>query len=139
MNLEAIVVAVSKDLARMDKVYRRPVFDEWAVVEFQPDRDAVLYYHGPRAETIRDDLADDLTALRGELHKGSHSAGQFEFSRDAAGTTVDAFIALGRKTYLIFNHTSKTMREITADPLWTAAQLHFVNLSERLANEPLHC
>lgn len=137
MKLEAIIAAVQRDFGRMQKVYRRPIFDEWAIVRFTPAEDSILHYTGPRSEAIGEALASDLQALRGELAKGRHLPGQFEFARAAAGTAADAFLALGEDVYLICNHTTKTMNEITADPLWTAAQVPFVDLSERIAADPI--
>ncbi|MFP4542506.1 MAG: hypothetical protein ACLFR7_12840, partial [Opitutales bacterium] len=128
---------VEEAFTRMNTIYRRPVFDEWAVVDVQPEGEAILHYTGPREESIQTSLADDLCTLRTDLSRGPHEPGDFEFNRTAEGTSADAFIALGQSAYLICNHTTKTMQEITADPLWTTAQVRFLDLTQRVAADPL--
>lgn len=137
MKLDAAIALVSQHFARMDKVYRRPVFDEWALVRLEAETDTILHYTGPRPDAIAAELPDDLKYLRAELQRTDHPAGAFEFARTAAGTGVDAFLVLGDGNFLVCNHTTKTMQEVASDPLWTAAQGHFVNLSERFGVDPL--
>jgi hypothetical protein len=137
MDLESAIDRTVKTLGQMNRAYRRVVFDEWAIVALHADRDEILSYDGPRRETIADALPGDLHHLREALAEGDHLPGQFEFARAAAGATADAFLALGSCIYLICNNTQLTMGQIAADPLWKAAQGYFVDLTERVAQDPI--
>jgi hypothetical protein len=63
--------------------------------------------------------------------------GDFEFAPDAAGTHFDACLRLGAASYLICNHTTKSMAQIRQSPNWLAAQKPFVELSEKFRADPL--
>lgn len=63
--------------------------------------------------------------------------GDFEFAPDATGTHFDACLRLGSASYLICNHTTKSMAQIRLSPKWLAAQKPFVELSGRFPADPL--
>jgi hypothetical protein len=46
-------------------------------------------------------------------------------------------MALGSECFLICNNTVQSMDAITADPLWLAAQVPFVELSDKFREDPL--
>ncbi|MFM2295218.1 MAG: hypothetical protein RLZZ350_1631, partial [Verrucomicrobiota bacterium] len=53
------------------------------------------------------------------------------------GTQVEAFMIVGQGVYLICNHTSRSMDAITKNPLWLAAQIPFVELSDTFRRDRL--
>ena len=63
--------------------------------------------------------------------------GDIEFVPDAADTCYDAFMKLGPASYLVLNHTVKTMDEIRADSKWLGAQAVLFELSEKFRADPL--
>ncbi len=135
MNLEHAKTAIATALNAMAKAYGRAVFDEWAVVRLEPAVE-VLYYSGPRAVKFQASLQDDLVHLREELSKAGDAPGEFAFSREADGSSFDAFVYLGAGTFLLCNNTTKSMKEVTADSLWLKAQTPFVSLSEKFLADP---
>ena len=44
-------IAVTLALGRMNALYNKPVFDEWVLVKLASEKGAILFYHGPRAES----------------------------------------------------------------------------------------
>lgn len=121
----------------MNETYRRPVFDEYLIVEAAKDGAKVHAYVGPREDSILDSIADETTALR---EAGSHinsTPGQFDFTREGVGSDFDAYICLGEQLYLLCNNTEKSMEEVTADPNWLAAQGVFLNVSQYFAVDAL--
>ena len=73
------------------------------------------------------ELTEDQTALGGE----------FSFTREGEGASMDAYICLGPDVYFFCNHTQKSMYEITQDPQWLESQGEFLNLSQFFAVDPL--
>ena len=51
-----------------------------------------------------------------------------QFVPDAADTRYDAFMKIGPTSYLVLNHTVKTMNEIRADGKWLGAQAVFEHI-----------
>lgn len=117
--------------------YARPVFDEWAILALTGNSGAVLAYEGPRAERFRRNVAADAEPLRGRTAGKQLADGDIEFAADAAGTQYDAFVKLGSTSYLVLNHTGKTMAEIRGDPKWLAAQANLFELTEKFRADPL--
>lgn len=137
MNLSEAVERIKHSIRAMNEAYGRPVFDEWAVVNLQPVRGQVLEYSGPRFADFQSNFLENLVPLRSEMELDDISAGDFGFSREAAGQDFDAYIMLGSDLYLLCNHTGKDMEAITRDPSWKRAQLPFVQLSEKFRDQPL--
>jgi len=137
MNLAATRSLVSETLQRMAALYSEPVFDEWVVVSFQEGHGAILAYAGPRTESYRKQFAADVVPLRQEMEGKNLAAGDFLFAPEAAGTHFDACVRLGPASYLICNHTSRSMAEIRRSPHWLRAQKPFVEMGEKFRADPL--
>jgi hypothetical protein len=137
MNLVTAESLITTALGRMNALYSQTVFDEWVVLSLQTGRGGILAYHGPRAESFQRRLAADVEPLRAEM-EGKHLAvGDFEFAPAAAGTRFDACLRIGQASYLICNHTGKSMTEIRQDPRWLHAQRPFVDLSGKFRTDSL--
>lgn len=136
MDLAAARQLIEASLARMDALYRRPMFDEWAILSAgaQP---GVLAYAGPRPETFRRELPTDSGPLRALIAGRELGEGDFEFATEAGGTHHDACMKLGPASFLVCNHTARAMAEIRQDPQWLKAQAEFFALSERFRVDPL--
>ena len=132
MDLSETMQAVRACATQMDAHYGTTVFDEWGVVSLREEQARVLGYVGPRHEAFVKYFTRDLGGLRQSLLKGKHQVGDFEFARHAAGTSFEAFMALGAGLYLICNNTQTSMDEIAKNPRWLRAQVPFADLSERV-------
>lgn len=132
MNLGETMQAIRACATQMDAQYGKTVFDEWVVVLLQEPQARVLGYIGPRQEVFAKNFTRDLGGLRASLLHGRHQVGDFDFARHAAGTSFEAFMALGAGRYLICNNTQSSMAEIAKDPRWLVAQVPFAELSERV-------
>ena len=122
---------------RMNALYNKPVFDEWVVVTLQAGAPSLAFYEGPRIEQFRQRFLDDIVPLRQELEGRHLAVGDFAFVLEATGTAYDACVRLGGTTYLLCNHTTRSMAEIRQDPRWLAAQKAFVELTEKFRADPL--
>jgi hypothetical protein len=137
MKLVTAESLITTALGRMNALYSQTVFDEWVVLSLQAGRGGILAYHGPRAESYQRRFAADIEPLRVEM-EGTHlTVGDFEFAPAAAGTRFDACLRIGQASYLICNHTGKSMAEIRQDPRWLHAQKPFVELSGKFRADPL--
>jgi len=123
----------------MNARYKKVVFDEWAVVSLAHKKSRILDYIGPRNDDFLKNFANDLGALRTELLKANHGAGDFEFARHGVGTMFEAFMVLSDGIYLICNNTANSMDDITTDAHWINAQVPFVELSDQVRSDPLVC
>jgi hypothetical protein len=137
MNLDSARSLVTAALGRMNALYSQIVFDEWVVVSLQPDGGGILAYQGPRAKSFRKQFAADVAPLYAEMAGKRLEVGDFEFAPAAAGTRYDACLRVGAASYLIANHTGKSMAEIRRDPRWLQAQKAFLELSSRFRADPL--
>jgi hypothetical protein len=137
MNLDAARKVIVAALGRMNALYNQTVFDEWVVVALAPTRGDILAYHGPRADSFRKRFLDDVGPLRAEMTGKRFGVGDFEFAPAATGTRFDACLRVGETSYLIGNHTGKSMAEIRQDPRWLQAQRAFVELSDAFRADPL--
>jgi hypothetical protein len=137
MNLVTAESLVTAALGRMNALYSQTVFDEWVVLSLQAGRAGILAYQGPRAESFQRQFAADVEPLRAEMEGKSLAVGDFEFAPAAAGTRFDACLRIGQASYLICNHTGKSMAEIRQDPRWLRAQKPFVELSGKFRADPL--
>ena len=137
MILDAAKSLIAETLKRMGARYDATVFDEWVLVSLHSGRSSILAYNGPRAENYQRRFAADVAPLQNEMTGKQLAIGDFEFAPDAAGTHFDACLRLGAASYLICNHTTKSMAQIRQSPNWLAAQKPFVELSEKFRAEPL--
>lgn len=137
MTLDQANQLIKTCAAEMDAHYHQVVFNEWAIVQFLHRKGQLLAYTGPRKEDFQKNFASDLNELRVGLLGNTHGIGDFEFARHGVGTKVEAFLIIGQGIYLICNHTSRSMDDITKDPLWLNAQKAFVELSDKFRADPL--
>src|SRR5437868_4954318 len=118
MNLEEALKSIKESCDKMNSLYGKVVFDEWAVVSFAAGQEKVLAYSGPRREHFKLNFASDLKTLRTALFSKPHSVGDFDFSHQGAGTGFDAFIVLGDRIFLLWNSTNESTGYITKNPNW---------------------
>jgi hypothetical protein len=137
MTLDNASSLIITALGRMNVFYSQTVFDEWVVVSLQPNGASILAYHGPRVTNFRKQFAEDSAPLRTEMAGKRLTVGDFEFAPEAAGTHFDVCMRLGDTSFLIGNHTGKSMAEIRKDPRWLQAQKAFVELSNKFRADPL--
>lgn len=136
MDLAAARQQIQSSCARMDAVYLRSLFDEWAILSLAAQQ-GILAYSGPRADSFRNHFPEDVEPLRTLLAGRVFSPGDFEFATNAGGTRYDALVKLGDSSYLVCNHTTKEMSEIRRDPKWLNAQGTFFELCEKFRADPL--
>ncbi len=139
MTLQNLVLKIDDALYRMCRAFGGHVFDEYAVFELRGSEVKILHYAGPRADSFAQEFARDVSLLTDELVGGDQYPGFFHFSREAVGSLFDAFMAVGEHAFVAFNNTDLTMADITAHPVWTRVQVHFVGLSEAVQTDPLQC
>lgn len=137
MTLEEANQAIRATVEQMNAHYGNTVFDEWTVLSLHETGSRILSYTGPRKEDFQKNFATDLDALKAELTSRQFGIGDFEFARHAGGTHFDAFLVLGRGFYLICNNTRASMDTITKDTRWLAAQVPFVQLSDKIRANPV--
>lgn len=138
MNLESATSRISKSFSKLDTAYGRPVFDELAIIGLVGGELKLHHYTGPNEGGFMAEFADNTFALRKELTEDQTAlGGEFSFTREGDGASMDAYICLGPDAYLFCNHTQKSMHEITQDPRWLEAQGEFLNASQHFAVDPL--
>jgi len=137
MTLEEATNLIGRCAARMNDLYQKVVFDEWAIVTLIQHKAKILAYLGPRKDDFQKNFATDVQDLRADLLSRRHSIGDFEFARHGVGTRLEAFVMVGEGLYLICNNTAKSMSAIAKDPLWLSAQVPFVELSDQFRSDPL--
>jgi hypothetical protein len=137
MMLQQARTLIQSCIDQMQERYKKPVFDEWAIVSLFDKKGRLLAYSGPRKEGFKQNFVDDAGALRTGILGKEQQAGDFDFARHAVGTSFEAFMILGEGKYLICNNTVQSMDAISKDPLWLSAQVPFVELSDRFRQDPL--
>ena len=137
MTLEEATNLIGGCAERMNDVYQKVVFDEWAIVSLIQHKARILAYLGPRKDDFQKNFATDVLDLRADLLSRRHSIGDFEFARHGVGTKLEAFVMVGDGLYLICNNTTHSMAAIAKDPLWLSAQVPFVELSDQFRSNPL--
>ena len=137
MTLEQATTLIGNCAERMNDLYQKVVFDEWAIVSLVQHKAKILAYLGPRKDDFQKNFATDVQDLRADLLSRRHSIGDFEFARHGVGTKLEAFVMVGEGLYLICNNTAQSMSAIAKDPLWLSAQVPFVELSDRFRSDPL--
>ena len=137
MTLEQTTKLIGSCAERMNDLYQKVVFDEWAIVSVVQHKAKILAYLGPRKDDFQKNFAADVQDLRADLLSRRHSIGDFEFTRHGVGTKLEAFVMVGQGLYLICNNTAQSMSAIAKDPLWLSAQVPFVELSDQFRSDPL--
>lgn len=122
---------------QMNARYKKVVFDEWAIISLASRKGRLLSYTGPRKRGFQKNFLTDMGDLRDGLIHVEHGVGDFEFARQGVGSAFESFMVVGRGIYLICNNTVQTMDAIAQDPLWLAAQVPYVELSEKFRGDPL--
>jgi hypothetical protein len=136
MDLETARGHIKVCLDRMRASYSRVVFDEWAILALVGKSAGIAAYGGPRAEVFLRTLSQDAEPLRARANGRKFAEGDIEFVPDAKGTHYDAFMKIGPASYLVLNHTTKTLDEIRADSKWLAAQPALFELTEKFRADP---
>lgn len=137
MTIDDAITRVKSCAEKMNLLYGSTVFDEWIIVQISGTTGTTLFYDGPRAGTFQKTFSADLKNLYGRLMSESFSPGEFEFCRSAHGTAYEAFMVLGNQVFLLCNHTSRTMEEISQNPKWLSAQVPFNELTEQFRRDPV--
>jgi hypothetical protein len=137
MTLDQAKEQITVCARQMDAQYKRTVFDEWAIISMEDQKGHLLAYIGPRKAGFQQNFMSDAGALRANLLGGKMNVGDFEFARHGVGTGFESFLVLGKGLFLICNNTVQSMDSITKDPLWLAAQVPFVELSDKFREDPL--
>lgn len=137
MNIPAATDRIETALISLGTSVGEPVFDEWALVEKNEAGWRLIEYGGTRKNDFLAQFNDDLAALRGTLDPSKASVGDFAFSHEGYGSGFDAHICAGESIFVLFNNTSKSTGEITSNPKWTSAQVHFSELMESFIADPL--
>jgi hypothetical protein len=137
MTLDQADKLITTCADQMNAHYGKVVFDEWAIISLTDKKGRLLSYHGPRKDGFQKNFLDDAGALRASLLTKNHDPGDFDFSRHGVGTNFESFMALGNGVYLICNNTVQSMDGITKDPHWINAQVPFVELSDKIRDNPL--
>ena len=137
MKLDQAKKLITGCARQMDAQYKKIVFDEWAIISLADQKGRLLAYIGPRKAGFQKNFAADAGSLRTGLLAGQTNVGDFEFARHGVGTGFESFMVLGDGIFLICNNTIQSMDAITQDPLWLAAQVPFVELSDQFRSDPL--
>lgn len=137
MTLDQAKRRITACARQMDAQYKKMVFDEWAIISMVDHKGRLLAYIGPRKAGFQKNFLADAGALRTSLLAGQTNIGDFEFARHGVGTGFESFLVLGQGLFLICNNTVQSMDVITQDPLWLAAQVPFVELSDAFRADPL--
>lgn len=137
MTLDEAIQVVRTHIGRMNELYGRTVFDEWAIVVILGEKGRVLHYEGNRREDFRRNFAQDAQYFASELRDPGQHLGDFSFARHGTGTRFDAYLIVGEGLYVLSNNTASSMSEISQDPRWLSAQVPFVEMSDRFRSEPL--
>ncbi|QBG47521.1 hypothetical protein EGM51_09005 [Verrucomicrobia bacterium S94] len=137
MNIDTATARIEADLKNLERAIGEPVFDEWAIIEKTSEGWKLVEYRGDRHEEFVAGFVRDMAALKETLDPSNIQIGDFAFSHEGYGSGFDAHICAGKNKLVIFNNTKKNTDEITANPKWTSAQVHFNNLLEAFIADPI--
>jgi hypothetical protein len=128
---------IQRCLTRMTALYGSEVFDEWALLAPRGGSVALADYAGPRPDQFRTRFLADVQAVQAELNGRALGVGDFTFALAAEGTAYDACVRVGEGSYLLLNHTSRTMDEVRREATWRQAQRPFVEMCEAFRADPV--
>ena len=137
MDINTAAIRINTALTRLEHALGESMFDEWVLVRKGPEGWKIVKYTGPRETELEAGFSDDLEALRQVLDLSKVHAGDFAFVHDGYGSAYDAYMGVGEGVLVLFNHTVKTTGDLTADPRWKAAQIHFSDLLEAFLADPV--
>jgi len=137
MNIPAATDRIETALISLGQIVGEPVFDEWALVEKDEAGWKLIEYGGTRKNDFLAQFNSDIAALRGTLDPANTCVGDFAFSHEGFGSGFDAHICAGDNIFVLLNNTAKSTGEITNNPKWTSAQIHFSELMEAFIADPI--
>ena len=137
MNTAAAIDRIESALINMESAIGEPVFDEWALAEKTSPGWKLIEYGGNRKDDFLAGFNADVAALKDTLDPSKTHIGDFAFSHEGHGTGFDAHMCVGENIFLLFNNTAKSTGEITNNPKWTQAQIHFAELLEAFIADPV--
>ena len=137
MNTTAAIDRIESALINMETVLGETAFDEWAIVKKEDTGWRLVEYGGRRKEGFLAEFNDDIAALKNTLDLANTYVGDSAFSHEGHGSGFDAHMCIGDGLFLLFNNTGKSTGEITANPKWTRAQVHFAELLEIFIGDSL--
>jgi hypothetical protein len=137
MNTETAAKEINQTLLKLEQAIGEPVFDEWALVSNVPTGWNIHQYGGTRRDVFLSAFKEDVAALQDTLDLDNPLVGDFAFSHDGHGTGFDAHMCVGHRTYVLFNNTEKNTGEITENPKWKSAQIHFATLLDAFIVDPV--
>ncbi len=137
MDLATARTHIQAALERMRVNYGAVVFDEWAVLSLAAKHGGVLAYAGPRVESFGLRVTADSAPLRAAVAAYPVAVGDIVFALEAAGPHYDVLLHVGEASYLVCNHTQKTILEIRAEAGWLKAQSMLFELGEKFRADPL--
>lgn len=137
MNSTAAADRINSALKRLENSIGVPIFDEWALVEQNAGGWKLLEYYGGRKEAFLEEFKTDIASLRETLNPDRDQVGDFAFSHKGYGSGFDAHICAGQNRFVLFNNTAKSTGEITSNPKWKPAQIHFTELLEAFIADPI--
>ncbi len=137
MNIAAATDRIESALINLETTIGEPVFDEWALAEKNPEGWRLIEYGGSRKEEFLAEFNTDIAALKDTLNPSQTQIGDFAFSHEGHGTGFDAHMCVGKHIFLLLNNTAKNTGEITNNPKWTQAQIHFAELLETFISDPV--
>jgi hypothetical protein len=137
MQLDAAKICIETALQNLETAIGEPVFDEWAIVEKNSKGWKLAKYGGARKEAFVAEFGKDVASLRETLDPGNIQLGDFAFSHEGFGSGFDAHMCVGADKLVLFNNTEKNTDQITSNPKWTQAQVHFSNLLEAFIADPI--
>lgn len=137
MNTAAAIDRIESALISLENTIGEPVFDEWALASKTPTGWKLIQYGGDRKTEFLAEFNADIAALRDTLDPANTQLGDFAFSHEGHGTGFDAHMCVGKNIFLLLNNTAKSTGEITRNPKWTSAQIHFAELLEAFIADPV--
>ena len=137
MNIATATDRIETALQSLENAIGEPVFDEWALAEKTSSGWKILEYGGGRKEAFFAEFNTDIAALRNTLDPANTLIGDFAFSHEGYGSGFDAHMCVGDNLFVLFNNTAKSTGEITSNPKWTTAQIHFTELLEAFIADPV--
>jgi len=137
MNTAAAIDRIESALINLETAIGEPVFDEWALVEKTSGGWKLIEYGGGRKEDFLAEFNTDVAALKNTLDPTNNDVGNFAFSHEGHGTGLDAHMCIGKNIFLLLNNTAKSTGDITSNPKWTNAQVHFAELLEAFIADPV--
>lgn len=137
MNITIASKKIQTALSLLEADIGEPIFNEWALVAKTATGWKLLRYGGPRKKEFLSEFGSDIIALRETFNPSTAELGQFAFSHEGFGSGFDAHICCGINRFVLLNNTTKSTGEITCNPKWKPAQIHFAELLEAFIASPV--